>query len=222
MNILKYMTSFFSPVRVEERRSAVSGKIEVLFSGGKYVLDSAHVNYSFGGLHRVFQRAFAQAGIKDRKITSALILGFGSGSVASILREEYRMQAAITGVEKDPEVIALAQKYFAVNKYKNLDLICADAHEFVFRCNKKFELVVMDVFVDRNVPDIFFDEKFLSRLEKILSEKGILFFNLVVHNEKVREKGAKLFRDLNLLVGKTEWCRIHSHRTENWVFAAGK
>jgi hypothetical protein len=69
-----------------------------------------------------------------------------------------------------------------------------------------------------NVPEKFMEEKFILQLRNLLSEKGISFFNLVVHNEKVRDKGAKLFRDMNSLSGRTEWCRISAQRTENWVF----
>lgn len=222
MNFLKYIASFIFPIRIEYRTSEINGKVEVVHINGKYVLDSAHANYSFGGLHRVFQTAFSQFKIKDRKMDSALILGFGGGSVASILQKEYGKKIKILGVEKDKEIIDLARKYFSIDEYKNLNLICHDAREFVFNCDKKFDLIVIDVFVDRNVPDEFTEEKFLSRLKNLISEKGILFFNLVVYNEKVRNKGAKLYNDLNLLVGKTDWCRIHAKRTENWVFVSQK
>src|ERR1041385_6778137 len=131
MNFLKYLASFLFPYKVEERKSNVSGKIEVVYSKGKLVLDSAHVNYSFGGLHEGFQKAFFQFKIKEREIKNVLILGFGSGSVASILQDEYGKEINIVGVEKDLEVIELAKKYFSIEKYKNLALHCEDAFDFV-------------------------------------------------------------------------------------------
>lgn len=200
----------------------MSGNLEVLYANGKYVLDSAHVNYSFGGLHKVFQKVFAQFEINKREIKKVLILGFGTGSVASILQEEYKKEIKITGVENDEVVIELAEKYFSLNKYKNLTLHREDAYEFVFRCNQRFDLIVIDIFIDLNVPEKFTEEKFISQTGNLLSEKGILFFNLVIHNEKIRDKGAKLFKDLNSLAGKTEWCRIFAQQTENWVFVSQK
>lgn len=222
MNILRFLSSFIFTDKIEERKSDVSGKIEVLYTNGKYVLDSAHVNYSFGGLHEIFQKAFSQFRIKEREIKNVLILGFGSGSVASILQEEYEKKIEMVGVEKDKEVIELAKKYFSIDKYKSLTLHCADAYDFVFRSNQKFDLVIVDVFVDLNVPEQFTEEKFISQSANLLSDNGILFFNLVVHNEKVRDRGAKLFKDMNALIGKTEWCRISAQRTENWVFICDK
>ena len=220
--IFNYLTSFLFAHNIEERKSEVSGKVEVVYSKGKYVLDSVHANYSFGGLHAVFQKAFCQFKIKDRKINNALILGFGSGSIASILQHEYQKDVEIAGVEKDKEVLELAKKYFSLDKYRNLTLHCEDAFDFVLSCRDQFDLIVMDVFIDLDVPEKFSEEKFISLLENLLSGEGILFYNLVIHNEKVRNKGAKLFKDLNSLIVKTEWCRISEQRTENWVFVCDK
>ena len=221
-NAFKFLSSFLFTYTIEERKSEVSGKIEVLYSNGKYVLDSAHVNYSFGGLHTVFQRAFSQFRIKEREINNALILGFGSGSVASILQNEYGKHLEFTGVEKDAQVIALAKKYFSIDKYKNLSLHCEEAYDFTFKCTQRFDLIVMDVFIDLNVPEKFSEEKYVSSLGNLLSDKGILFYNLVIHNENVRNKGAQLFKQMNSLIGKTEWFRIFAQRTENWVFVTDK
>ncbi len=221
-NFIKYFSSFLFAHTVEERKSLISGKIEVLYSNGKYVLDSAHVNYSFGGLHTVFRKAFKQFRIRQREIKNVLILGFGCGSVASILQDEYGKRLEITGVEKDPEVISLAKKYFSMDQYKDLSLHCADAMEFALNSKEKYDMVVMDVFVDRDVPEIFSEVQFISALEGLLSGKGILFYNLVVHSEKVRDNGCALFKQMNQLIGKTEWCRIHAQRTENWIFVCDK
>lgn len=186
------------------------------------MLDSAHVNYSFGGLHTVFQRAFSNFNIKNREIKNVLILGFGSGSVASILQDEYGKDLEMTGVEKDEAVIDLAKKYFSIEKYKNLTLHCEDGYDFVQRCNRKFDLIVMDVFIDLNVPEKFSKENFISALGKLLSENGILFYNVVIHNEKVRTKSSDLFVEMNRWIGKTEFCRIIANQTENWIFVCDK
>ncbi|MBI4931150.1 MAG: fused MFS/spermidine synthase [Bacteroidetes bacterium] len=221
-NLLKYFSSFLFTHVVEARKSDVSGKIEVLYSNGKYVLDSEHVNYSFGGLHKVFQIVFKRFGIKQRKINNVLILGFGCGSVASILQEEYKKNLEMVGVEKDEAVIELAKKYFFIEKYKHLSLHCEDAYDFVQRCNEKFDLIAMDVFVDIDIPEKFLDEIFLSAVSNLLSDKGILFYNLVIYNEKIRDKGAHLYKQMNRFIGNTEWSRIFAQRTENWVFVSHK
>jgi spermidine synthase len=220
---LKFISSFLFTHAIEERKSEVSGKIEVLYSNGKYVLDAANANYSFGGAHTVLRRAFSQFRVKQREIKKVLVLGFGCGSVASILQEEYRKKVEMVGVEKDKEVIELAKKYFSIDKYKSLSLHCADAYDFVLNAPPSaFDLIVLDIFVDLIVPEQFQEEKFLSALGKLVLPGGILFYNFIVRDEKTRDKGAQLYKRMNNLIGHTEWVRIFAKRSENWVFVSDK
>lgn len=218
----KYLSSFILLQSVEKRSSDVNTSLEVVYYNGKYLLDSSRANYSFGGLHTVFQRTFSKFKIQKREINSALILGFGGGSVAHILEKEYGKKISIVGVEKDVEVLALAQKYFSLQKYSNLILYNEDAFDFVQHCKDKFDLIVMDVFVDLEVPEKFFEEPFVKALGKYLSDNGILFFNLVISNENNRIKGTKLFELMNEHIGETEWSRVIAQRTENWVFVCNR
>jgi len=222
-SLVRYLGSFLFPRKIEVRKSEVSGSLEVNYSNGKYVLDSASVNYSFGGLHEIFRKAFDQFNIRDKHYKRALILGFGSGSVASILQDEYGMDVSVTGVEKDKEVIELGKKYFNIDKYKNLSLEYADAYDFMLSSSfVPFDLVVMDVFVDLRVPEKFLEDQFLSALSNCLPEGGILFYNFIARDEITRDRGAKLFKQLNQLVGNTEWVRLFAKSTENWVFVSRK
>ena len=220
--IFRFLTSFLSPVKVEERIGAVTPRLEIYLSKGRYILNSARVNYSFGGLHALFRKAFSRFNIRERDISSALILGFGAGSVASILFDEYKKDLHLTGVEKDPVVIALARKYFHIDRFKSLSLHIEDAGDFVENCNKKFDLVVVDIFVGADVPEKFREEKFLSGVGQLLSPGGIAFFNVLVYDAKVRTSCASLFEKMNSLIGKTEFCRVVFKRSENWIFVCDR
>ena len=225
---VRYLASFLVPHKVEEIKSEVSGKLEVYYSNGQYLLDTTSVNYSFGGLHTIFQKAFSRFKIKDRDIKNVLILGFGSGSVASILQKEYGKDVAITGVEKDGAVIQLAKKYFSIDQYKNLSLECADAYDYVAGDGKysvsttTYDMIVVDVFVDLLVPEKVQEEKFIAGLNILLSSKGILFYNYIARSDKTRDAGAKLYKNLSNHIGNTEWVRLFARSTENWVFVCDK
>jgi spermidine synthase len=221
-NVFWFLTSFLWPVKVEERKGMVTPRLQIHLSNGRYTLDSTHVNYSFGGLHLVFRKAFARFNIRQTEIADALVLGFGTGSVASILFDEYKKDIHLTGVEKDPVVIDLAKEYFRIDRYKNLSLHIEDADDFVENCDKKFDLVVVDTFVGADVPAKFKEEKFLAGLGRLLSPRGISFFNVVVYDEKVRSGCASLFEKMNALIGQTEFCRIFLTGTENWIFVCDK
>jgi spermidine synthase len=221
-NILQFFASFLFPIKVEEKAGVVTPRLEVYLSRGRYVLDAVHVNYSFGGLATVFREAFSQFDIRARDIKNGLILGFGAGSVASILCEEYKKAVHLTGVEKDPVVIDLAKKYFQIERYKDLSLHVEDAGDFVERCNQQFDLIVVDVFVGAEVPQQFKEEKFLSQFGRLLSPEGISFFNVAIHSEAVRIECQELFKKMELLIGKTEFCPISLGQTENWIFVCDK
>ena len=221
-SLLRYLTSFLTPVKVEQREGLLTPRLEIYLSRGRYVLDAVHVNYSFGGLATVFREAFSQFDIRERDIGNALILGFGAGSVASILCEEYKKAVDLTGVEKDPVVIDLAKKYFRIERYKSLSLYVEDAGAFVQRCDQQFDLIVVDVFVGAEIPQQFKQEKFLTRLGRLLAPGGISFFNVAIYNQAVRTEGQDLFRKMESLVGKTEFCPITFGRTENWVFVCDR
>ena len=170
----------------------------------------------------MFRKAFSRFDIRKRNVGNALILGFGAGSVASILCDEYNQAIHLTGVEKDPVVIDLARRYFHIDRYKNLTLHSEDAGEFVERCDKKFDLVVVDIFVGIDVPQEFTEETFLAGLGRLLSPRGICFFNVAIYDEKVRTGCASLFEKMETLVGKTEFCRLCLKGTENWIFVCDR
>jgi spermidine synthase len=221
-NISRFLLSFLSPVKVEERRGIVTPRLEVYLTNGRYVLDAARVNYSFGGLHTVFRKVFSRFDIRQREINSALILGFGAGSVARILCDEYHKTIHLTGVEKDPVVIDLAKKYFQVDRYENLSLLAEDAGDFVDRCDQQFDLIVVDIFVGLDVPPKFWENEFLAGLGRLLSPRAISFFNVVIHDQTVRTRCADLFEKMDVLVGRTEFCPIPFEGTENWIFVCDR
>ena len=82
------------PIVIETREGSVTPYLEVMKSNGKYVLNSHNANYSFGGLHILFDAFFKQIDIKKYDIKNVLLLGMGAGSVISLLKQKYKMFVA--------------------------------------------------------------------------------------------------------------------------------
>lgn len=171
--IRKYLPGFF-PI---EKSTTEYNYIEVNKRHGRLVLDSSNVNYSFGELHRVFQKAFALTKEDVSTFQNALLLGFGGGSVAFILQNELGFQGTITGVEIDNKIITLSQKYFSLDRLRNLKIEIADAYDFVFEEKQKYDIIVIDLFIDHIIPEKFDERDFLLQLESLLSSGGILLYN---------------------------------------------
>lgn len=131
------MVSYLYPVIVEKRKGTVTPYLEVVKSNGKYVLNSDNANYSYGGLHALFNAFFKRIAIKKYDIKSVLVLGMGAGTVVSLLKQKYKIDCYITAVEKDDVVIELAKKYFEIEKFKALNIVNDDAFEYVKTTHKK-------------------------------------------------------------------------------------
>jgi len=190
-NFLSYIWGF----RICTLYSALNGKLEVWYISGKYRLDSEKANYSFGSLHRLFQKVFREINLTARNPESLLLLGLGAGSIVSVLRDELNMTTRITGVEHDDQVIQLAREYFGIDRYKGLTIVHVDAAVFVATNDQKFDCIVIDLFHDRNVPEKFIQRSFLDQCFRHLSEKGILIFNYIAATKRQREGFEELKRN---------------------------
>ena len=180
----KYFPYFFPA----ERITTPYNYLEVNKLDGHWVLDSKHVNYSYGALHTVFREAL-QVFVPDLSaINEVLILGFGAGSVAHILQKERRYEGHITGVEIDAKVLQLAQQYFELGQLQRLTLYTSDAAGYVAHTDRTFDLIIIDLFVDDLIPEIFENEIFLLQVKDLLTPGGKLLYNRMNYLPYHRQK----------------------------------
>lgn len=183
---------------VEDSSSIHNDKLIVAIQDGKYVLNTQNANYSFGSLHRVFQKAFKIIKLKERNFSSCLLLGGGAGSVPSILYNELNFNLSTTVVEIDKEVIQLGEKYFKLGDYPNLTIVNEDAFVFVSNTAETYDLIAIDLFNDIVVPEQFCKQEFIQKIKNILAPKGVLLFNFVIYSKDSRQQ----FEQLLTLVEK--------------------
>jgi spermidine synthase len=177
MNKVKQFLSYLYPVLIESRSGELSDCLEVRKRKGKYVLDSHTVNYSYGGLHQLFDSLFHITHIKEQSFNSVLLLGMGAGSVVSLLTERYEKICEVTAIENDAIVIELAKKYFAIQRFDTLRIIKEDALKFVGETKNKYDLIIVDLFIDNEVPEMFTTQSFINNLRKIATNNCSVIFN---------------------------------------------
>lgn len=173
---------------VEKKSSKFNQQLIVAIQDGKYVLNTQNANYSFGSLHRIFQKAFKTISLKERNFSSCLLLGGGAGSVPSILYNELGLNLSTTLVEIDEEVIKLGEKYFGLRTYPNLHIIIEDAFVFVANTNETYDLIVIDIFEDLIVPACFLTPAFFENIKKRLHPKGVVLFNFVSFDFETKQQ----------------------------------
>lgn len=176
--MFKRLFSFFIPVTLYRTTSSVSKQLEVNWNNGQLVLDSSHTNYSYGSLQRILRYGLKKIGFdKIAKMQHILVLGVGGGSVLKTLVNELQYRGKITGVELDPAVIKLAHDYFQLKEIPKLNLIQGDAFDYVLKTAFKFDLIIVDVFQDTNMPNFLFEKFFADKLGSLLQTPGYILFN---------------------------------------------
>ncbi|MEM7035761.1 MAG: fused MFS/spermidine synthase [Bacteroidota bacterium] len=207
----KYLKSFVAEEVVERTSSPYNERLEVWYVYGKLTLNARHVNLSFGQLDTVFRSAFQQLEIGRRDVQDVLLLGLGAGNVVKLLAESGK-EYAVTGVEIDAEVIRLARKYFELDTYKGLEVVCADAWEFLQTCTSRYDLVIVDLFVDAIVPEHAEQAAFLKRAAAALRPGGLLLFNRLMLDAELREQTEAFTRNMEAVLPGTRYIKAQKNR----------
>jgi spermidine synthase len=193
---------------IEQIDTILNPGLEVMEVGDQIILNSANANYSFGVLHKVFQKAFNAVQIADQKIENVLILGFGAGSVASILQKELGIDCSITGIEKDPDIIRIGKEHFNTSAFVNLEIIEADAAEYLEAEISQYDLIIIDVYVDILVPDSCESIDFVQDVDRCLKPGGMALFNKMIYNREAAKQAVALETKFNTLAGELEVLKI--------------
>lgn len=211
--MLKKILSFFIPINIYKRKSAVSNSLEVTWTNGELVLDSKNTNYSYGSLQRILRKGLKAIGFETiNKMDSILVLGVAGGSVIKTLVNEIQFKGKITGVEIDPEIIKIANTYFNLNKIPKLSIVIEDAFEFVLKTNETFDLIIIDIFKDTNMLNFLFEKFFIDRVGALLKPGGFILFNTMLTKESDTNRNQKYINEFDASKFKTKTIpRVEQH-----------
>lgn len=187
--MIRKLFSYFIPINIYKKNSAVSNTLEVTWNNGELVLDSKSTNYSYGSLQRILRKGLKYIGFERiRNFESILILGVAGGSVIKTLVDEIKFKGKITGVEIDATVIDIANRFFELDKIQNLEIVIDDAFEFVLKTKLKYDLIIIDIFEDTSMPNFLFQDFFINRINSLLNLNGFILFNTMVINKIEEER----------------------------------
>lgn len=192
----KRILSYLIPVSIAQARGKSTPQLGLYLWQGRWQLVASTAVYSDGKKYRPLRLAFRHIYRTLPSPASVLVLGAGLGSAIDIL-EDLKIKARYTLVDLDEASLQWGQELHRENT--NAEWICSDVTIFVQECTATFDVVVLDVFQDRLVPQFVTREKFLSACAGLLKPgSGILVFNYIINNEdhwlQTREQLEKLFR----------------------------
>lgn len=171
---------------LEERKSEYNGKICVVNSLGLGTYIQVEGLTQSGGLvYEVWENTLRRVKRKRQEINNCLILGLGGGSAARLVRK-YWPEAKITGVDIDPVMVELGEKYLGLDKAQ-VEVQVQDALKFVNNyplSAVRYDLVIVDLYVYDKVPAKFETDDFINLILKLQSKGGIVIFNRLYYGEK--------------------------------------
>ena len=106
-------------------------------------------------------------------ITNVLCIGLGVGIVPMQFANE---GASVDVIEINPDVIALAQKYFDLEPAR-LNITIGDGRYFVNRAKKQYDAIVLDAFLGDSSPSHLMTREAFSEMRRALKPHGTLVIN---------------------------------------------
>nr|SVE89152.1 EOG090X02SD [Daphnia sinensis] len=142
--------------------------------------------------------------LRNPALDSILVLGLGGGALCTYLHQAYP-HFKVDGVEIDPTMVELAEKYFGFKPSENLRPHIADGLSFVrdlaaTESSERYGCIMLDVDCkDRSLgiscpPPSFLDPNFIESVKQCLNPHGLFFMNLVCRDEAKRNNVMEMLR----------------------------
>lgn len=107
-----------------------------------------------------------------------LVIGLGGGSVVKRMWRDYPWMR-VDVVELDPEVVEVAQTFFALPEDDRLNLYVAEGRAFVRMSPDDYDIAIVDAFDDDHVPRPLLTEEFMRDLRDHLEPGGVVAWNYI-------------------------------------------
>ena len=135
------------------------------------------------------------AGLEGKEGLEVLLLGVGAGTIARLLLARYP-EAKITGVDNNSLVMDAATREFEMDKIK-MELVFEDGFEYIKKNDKKFDLIIVDMWNGFWFPFKVLTKEFVDNCMKRLNEGGQVYINAPNLDNLAQEslKGMNAYKD---------------------------
>jgi spermidine synthase len=109
-----------------------------------------------------------------------LVLGVGGGSFPKRLYRDYP-QVVVDAVDIDPEVLAIASRYFQIPEDPRLRLHARDGRRFVQQTDARYDLIFLDAYNSDTIPFHLTTREFYREVDARLAPGGVVVSNIIGH-----------------------------------------
>ena len=115
--------------------------------------------------------------IYAKDVHSILEIGFGGGRTSWYLHR-FLPGVSVTSVELDPDVAALAKKYFGIKDEPNFHLVNQDGRLFLQQSKDKYDIILIDAYRGPFVPFHLLTKEFYQLVKDHLAPGGVVGQNV--------------------------------------------
>lgn len=181
--LYKKIISYFHPVWLAHEKGKVTPYLDILYYRNRFQLATTDALYSDGD--RYTPAIAVVNNIPDLlpRLKHVLVLGSGLGSMVQVIRAR-NVNPAITLVDIDPVILNMAVAALAPLPDLKMTPVCADAAKFITTNADKYDLIFIDIFEGRRVPDFVRSYEFLAACRQLLNDGGRVAFNYIIPNDE--------------------------------------
>ena len=138
--------------------------------------------YASGSTELVFDytRQIAQLVKQAPHKSTVLVLGGGALTLPAYLADHHPAQIDV--VEIDPHLEDISKKYFNYRDRPNLKIIAQDARAYLNTTQKKYDIIIADVYADTSIPFALTTQQYTQQLRRTLTANGIAIVNAIGAN----------------------------------------
>jgi len=149
--------------------------------------------------------------------SNALILGLGGGTIANIFQNQLRFN--VDAVELDERIAEVAREQFALSN--NVNVIMDDARHYLEETQKKYDVILFDVYRGESPPTHVFTLESLAKTKSLLKENGLIVVNFYGFLEgKIGTPARSIYK--TLLAAGLEARILPTKANRNLLFVASK
>jgi spermidine synthase len=116
--------------------------------------------------------------IRGLRPSHVLVIGGGAFTLPKAVNKEFPA-ISLDVVELDPELYEIAKKYFDYKPGKRTRVFIGDGARFLERLKKKYDLIIIDVFINTVIPPSFQTESLARNLRRALHKDGLAAMNII-------------------------------------------
>lgn len=193
--LYKKLISYIWPVPVWKGGSDENPLLELSLYRGEYQLSTADALYSDGTRYTPMRIAFSALKNILNKVDNVLVLGAGLGSALQIL-DKKGFNPSYTIVDNDMVVLRWTVALLPGRIKERVKNVCEDANRFIEHEQQRYDMLIVDIFRGRVVPDFVTNTEFLEKCRNHINPGGHFVFNYIVNEPGEWQKTEALVKSI--------------------------